>query len=145
MYFSIRPKIIRRENPPKTSKNIIRKLDMIPNDPIVIPASIKNNPAGIRHFQANLFSLYLWNLIPLGICMTRLLQLLQLEYLSKKWTASLDMKLKSHLRPILILSLTPLRFDLYPRLCPFRWMEMNQSELQYYLKKEKQHLPLGQF
>ena len=58
MYFSIRPKIIRRENPPKISKNIIRKLDMIPNDHIVIPASIKNNPAANAAFPSqSIFSL----------------------------------------------------------------------------------------
>ena len=75
---------MRRENPPKISKNIIRKLDMIPNDHIVIPASIKNNPAANAAFPSQSIFSFLWNLIPLDICMTRLLQLLQLEYLSKK-------------------------------------------------------------
>ena len=49
---------MRRQDPPKISKNIVSMLDMIPNDQIVIPASIKNNPpANVAFPSQSIFSL----------------------------------------------------------------------------------------
>ena len=75
---------MRRENPPKISKNITRRLDMIPNDHIVIPVSIRNNPTANATFPSqSIFSL-LMEPSSFRYLYDQLFQLLRLEYLSKK-------------------------------------------------------------
>ena len=50
--FSMKANIMIKDNPTKINKNIIKILDMIPNDHNVIAASIKNNPAANEIFPS---------------------------------------------------------------------------------------------